>query len=409
MSNTDLRREFLAGTVMFLSNSYTLILIPSLVSSAGVPFTQVFIAMVLLTVVSSLIASRISGVPLIISTSVPLTGYVAYFLIQKNGIPVESSFGAVFYSGLLFLLLFLSGKIGELSKLIPEPLKKSIPAALGFLLAFLSFQGASGSALYVVLGGIAFGVVAMVVFPDFYLPLTLLFSLLLALLTGIHPSSSSILSASHGLASWRWDRFFFFWKGFPDVGYAISVVFLSLFFASFLDVTGTTWTIYSSLSREPDKKTSAVYGGIALGTMVGAFFGHPPLAVHAECLSGIHSGGRTPLATAFASLFFVLSFLLLPVLKLVPPVVTSPLLFLVGALLFKEVGRIELGDPEEFVPSFATIALVPLTMNLAAGIAGGFVVYTLMSLAKKKVPNVFVLLISFFSALYLLFGGVSYG
>jgi AGZA family xanthine/uracil permease-like MFS transporter len=60
--------------------------------------------------------------------------------------------------------------------------------------------------------------------------------------------------------------------------------------------------------------------------------------------------------------------------------ITAPALILVGSLMLANVARIRWEDHAEGIPAFLTIIGIPLTYNVAYGLALGFISYPLLKL-----------------------------
>jgi AGZA family xanthine/uracil permease-like MFS transporter len=92
-----------------------------------------------------------------------------------------------------------------------------------------------------------------------------------------------------------------------------------------------------------------------------------------ESIAGINMGGRTGLTSVFTALCFLPCFLLAPLAGVVPAYATASVLILVGASMFRSVGKISFSKIEEGLPAFLTIILIPLTFSITQGILWGFI------------------------------------
>ncbi|PIF03057.1 MAG: hypothetical protein CSA86_06345 [Arcobacter sp.] len=110
--------------------------------------------------------------------------------------------------------------------------------------------------------------------------------------------------------------------------------------------------------------------------------------------------------TAFiesAALFFVGTLFLLPLFKSIPSNAIYPVLVVVGVLMFSELGKIDFTETDlaTSAGAFLIVILMPLTFSITNGIAAGFLIYTLIRLAKREFTqlNVGILAITFIGAL----------
>jgi AGZA family xanthine/uracil permease-like MFS transporter len=96
-----------------------------------------------------------------------------------------------------------------------------------------------------------------------------------------------------------------------------------------------------------------------------------------------------------------------PTLTIYPTV--APALIVVGAFMMRNVGRIAWDDPQEYLPAFLTIVLIPFTFSITDGIAFGFISYVLLSLVTGRAKRVHWLMFLFtllFLVRYLALRGV---
>jgi AGZA family xanthine/uracil permease-like MFS transporter len=82
------------------------------------------------------------------------------------------------------------------------------------------------------------------------------------------------------------------------------------------------------------------------------------------------------MTSVFTALCFLPCFFLAPLAGMVPVYATAPVLILVGASMFRSVGKIRFERIEEGLPAFLTIILIPLTFSITQGILWGFISHT---------------------------------
>lgn len=138
-SNTDVRTEVLAGLTTFLTMAYIVVVNPAILSAAGVPFDQVFIATIASAAVGTLIMAFGANYPIAIA---PGMGMNAYFVsvVATQGVSYQTVFGTVFLAGIIFLLLTFTKFRELLIESIPAPLKFGITAGIGLFIAFLGLK-----------------------------------------------------------------------------------------------------------------------------------------------------------------------------------------------------------------------------------------------------------------------------
>src|SRR5713226_1660257 len=111
----------------------------------------------------------------------------------------------------------------------------------------------------------------------------------------------------------------------------------------------------------------------SLATMGAGVAGTSSGTAYIESIAGISMGGRTGMTSVFTALCFLSCFFIAPVAGMVPPCATAAVLILVGAAMFKCVGKINFSKLEEGVPAFLTLILIPLTFSITQGILWGFI------------------------------------
>jgi AGZA family xanthine/uracil permease-like MFS transporter len=114
-----------------------------------------------------------------------------------------------------------------------------------------------------------------------------------------------------------------------------------------------------------------------------------------ESIAGIEMGGRTGLTSVFTALCFLPCFFLAPLAGMVPAFATASVLILVGAAMFRSVGKINFARLEESIPAFLTIILIPLTFSITQGILWGFIshvgLYLMVGRRKEIHPAMYAL------------------
>ena len=139
-NKTTVRRELLAGTTTFLTMSYIVFVNPGILSAAGMDFGAVFTATCLAAALGTLLMGFVANYPIALA---PLMGENAFFatvvLAGVAGIQVswEVALAAVFFSGVLFLVLTLIRVREMIIDAVPESLKHAIASAIGLFIVVI--------------------------------------------------------------------------------------------------------------------------------------------------------------------------------------------------------------------------------------------------------------------------------
>jgi len=126
----------------------------------------------------------------------------------------------------------------------------------------------------------------------------------------------------------------------------------------------------------------------AIGVSFGALMGTSTVTAYVESAAGIGEGGRTGLTAVTVGILFLLALLIAPLATLIPGAATAPALIIVGVLMASSVLDINFRDFTEGFPAFITFVLMPFTYSIANGIAGGIVFYTILKVGSGKAGKV---------------------
>jgi len=407
-NNTNIRTEVIAGITTFLTMVYIVVVNPSILSAAGVPMDQVFMATVIAAVIGTLSMALFANYPIAIA---PGMGLNAYFtsVVLTHGISYQIVFGTVFLAGIIFILLSLTKLRETLIKAIPVPLKFGITSGIGLFIAFLGLKMS---------GIIVPDEETMVTLGNLHDPVTgltligLLITLILMarrvrgalfigmILTGIigyftdQLHFTKVVSAPPSPVFFELDIAGVFSHGL----YAVVFAFLLV---TIFDTTGTMIGVAEQGGfMRKDGTFPRVRPALladATATTVGAMFGTSPSTAYVESTSGVAAGGRTGLTSVVVAGLFGLSIFFFPIVQAIAnlPAITAPILIIVGCFMMEGLARINWKSFDEAFPAFVIILTMPLTSSIATGIAVGFISYPVLKLVTGKAREVHWLLYIF--------------
>src|SRR5690606_17641142 len=104
-----LRTEILAGVTTFLTMSYIIFVNPDILSSTGMDRNAVFVATCLAAALGSLIMALLANWPIGMAPGMGLNAFFAFTVVATMGYSWQQALGAVFVSGVIFLLLTVTG------------------------------------------------------------------------------------------------------------------------------------------------------------------------------------------------------------------------------------------------------------------------------------------------------------
>lgn len=406
-NKTTIRTEMVAGMTTFFTMVYIIIVNPAILSSAGVPFNQVFMATIISAVIGTLIMGLFANYPIAIAPGMGMNAYFAT-VVASQGLTYQVVFGTVFLAGLIFILLSFTKFREVLIGAIPASLKYGITSGIGLFIAFLGLKQS---------GIVVPNEATMIGFGDFHQPATLLtlIGLLITLIlvtrkikgalfigmiiTGIIAALTGQLTFTKIVSAPPMPVFFDL-----DITGVFSQSLYTIVFAFLLvtifDTTGTMIGVAEQAGLMKDGKlprAKFALLGDAIATTVGSMFGTSPSSAYVESTAGVSAGGRTGLTAVFVAALLAISMFFSPIIGAISnlPALTAPVLIIVGCFMMEGLAKINWTKFEDAFPAFAIIMAMPLTSSIATGISIGFISYPLLKLVSGKGKEVHPLLYLF--------------
>lgn len=395
-AGSTVRREIIGGVTTYLTMAYVIVVVPTMLAdpAVGMPKGPLITATILSAIYGTLVVGLYGRVPFAMAPGMGLSAYFAYSLCLGAGAPWTVALGAVFLSGLLFLALGLCGIRRLIAAGIPESLKLASAAGIGLFILFIGLKGigviSPSPETCVTLGkwnrplllGV-FGIVLCGVLETRRVTGGLLLAIALVtvagLLVGQVEPPTGIVSLPPNPAPVC---------GRLDVRGALRVGFLGpIFILMFVDLFDSIGTMIACgkdngiFDDDPRlEKLDRALRVDASATVVGAVLGVPTLATYVESAAGISAGARTGLASVVTALCFAAALCFAPLIAVVPSFATAPALVITGITMFRSVRHLDFQRFDELIPAVLTLILMPLTYSISAGIAAGFVSWTLLKL-----------------------------
>lgn len=404
-NKTSVKTEVVAGITTFMTMAYIIFVNPNIVKATGMNPEGVMIATIVSAAFATILMALLANYPFALAPGMGLNAYFTYTVVMGMGWTWEQALGAVFISGVIFLLLTLTKIRETIINSIPNSLKSAIGAGIGLFIAFIGLVNAgivvSNPATFVALGKLTsptvlmavFGLMLMAILMARKVPGAILISILITTVLGIIFKTAS---APTGIIAWPdfkpWGDVF----GKLDIMGALNkgffTVVFSFLFVDFFDNAGTLVGV-SKQAGLLNKKGELPRAGRALlsdslATISGSFFGTPTVTTYIESASGVAAGGRTGLTGITVAVLFLLSLFFIPIISIVPAGATAPALIIVGALMMRHVVDISWDDLTEAIPAFLALIAMPLTYSIATGVAVGFVAYPVIKLFTGRGKSV---------------------
>lgn len=431
---TTVKTEIVAGITTFLAMAYILGVNPMILADAGMDKNAVFMATALASAVACFLMGFLANYPVALSAGMGVNALFAYTVCGAMGYSWQAALAAVFISGVVFVLISVTGLRKKIIDAIPVQLKLAIGAGIGFFIAFVGLKNCgliiANESTFVGIGNLAdptvllaaFGLIVTIVCVVRKVPAGVFVGLVITAVVGavLGMMGMENMPAVNGFitTSFEMNAAGAFMQGFGELfanPMNALVVIFSFLFVDFFDTAGTLVAVGNEIGlvNEKGELENAEQALLAdsIGTCVGAALGTSTVTSFVESSSGVGVGGRTGLTAVTTGVLFVLSIFVSPlILGLITNAVTAPALIVVGVMMAQQMKNVKWDDITIAIPAFVTIISMILMYSISNGIAFGFISYVVVMLAagraKEIHPTVWALMVIFvfyFASPYLSF------
>lgn len=401
-NGTSLRTEVVAGCTTFLTMAYIMFVNPLILGDAGMDRGAVFVATCLAAAIGTLAMGLYANYPLALAPGMGLNAYFAYGVVKGMHYSWQVALGAVFISGVLFLILSLLRLREWIVDAIPPSLKMAISAGIGLFLGIIALENAGIIAAspdtLVTIGNVnapaailaACGFLLIAALDARRVPGAIIISVLATTAAGVGLGVSPFRGVAAAPPSLAPTFLKLDLSGALEVG-LVTIIF-ALFFVDLFDNTGTLVGVAHRAGMiGPDGKIprlNRVFVADSIATLCGALLGTSTVTSYIESAAGVRSGGRTGLVGVVVALLFLLSLFLSPLAGTVAAYATAPALLYVACLMARGLAEIDWEDATEYAPAVITAIAMPLTFSIADGIAFGFILYAGVKLLAGKIKDI---------------------
>lgn len=431
-NNTTVKTEILAGLTTFMAMAYILMVNAGMFSELGVvSYGAIYIATGISAIVGTVLIGLLANLPMAQASGMGLNAFFVYSCCFAMGFTYANALVLILIDGIVFIILSATGLKKAIFHAIPAAVRKAIPAGIGLFIAFIGLQNAGivvadpstgvnlssfniftgdatwagimpklvtilalvaiailakknvkGAILWGILGGAVAYYLLGITVPGFYEGFSF---------------NANPLSAFQEFGTQAFGKVFtegFDFSAYIEAngmaGFIAAVAATSLAFC-LVDMFDTMGTLYGACARgnmlneegEVPNMDKAMLAD-AIATTTGAICGTSTVTTFVESSAGVAEGGRTGLTSLATAAFFFLALFVSPIASLIPGVATAAALIYVGVLMMNCVKEIDWLDPSIAVPSFLTIAVMPMTYNISYGIAFGIISAVLINLFTGK-------------------------
>lgn len=433
-NNTNVRTEVLAGVTTFMTMAYILAVNPTtmtafndilgLEGSARMNPNGVFMATAIAAFVGTLLMALLANYPFAMAPGMGLNAYFAYTVVLKMGYTWQMALAAVFFEGLIFILLSLTNVREAIFNAIPTTLKFAVSTGIGLFIAFIGLQnakivenndatlvqfhafhgdGVTQTANVAVILAII-GVIITAILLIKQVKGGILFGILITWILGIICELTGLYVVTPDAGYYSLLPSFssgFQFGAIADVAFKVDfskvfslefvVVMFAFLFVDMFDTLGTLIGVSAKANMlDKDGKLPRIRGALlsdAVGTTTGALLGTSTVTTYVESATGVSEGGRTGLTALTTAVLFLLSIFLSPIFLAIPSFATAPALIIVGFYMMGSVLNIDFADMSEAIPAFVCIIAMPFTYSISEGIFFGVISYVLVNLITGKVKE----------------------
>src|SRR5947209_14154550 len=116
-------REALGGVTTFLTLAYILAVNPVFLTAAGIPAQGAIVATALSAAFATLLMAFVANYPIALAPGMGMNAFFAYGICVGSGVPWQTALGMVFWAGVLFVVLTVTGARRGLERAVPEVVK----------------------------------------------------------------------------------------------------------------------------------------------------------------------------------------------------------------------------------------------------------------------------------------------
>jgi len=419
---SSVRAEIVGGATTFVSMAYIIVVNPAILSFAGIPSGPSTVATILTAAFGTLLMGLYANRPIAVAPYMGENAFIAFGL-AAFGITWQQRLGAVFISGIAFLIITLIGVRTWLAESVSTSMKHSFAAGIGLFLTFIGLVEtgivAPSKAVPVQIGDIRSAPVLLAIF-GFIITAAMLYrrirgAILIGMaLTAIGGYLLGAGAAPHGVIALPYDLSPIALK--LDIAGVLRLSFLpillTLFLMSLLDTLGTLVGVGAASGMLDERgnfpQIERPMFVDALSCVFSGLIGTSTSGAYIESSTGIREGARTGLASVVTASLFLLSLFFIPLFEPLQSLryAYAPPLLVVGMLMLSSVAKIDFDDFTELVPAFATIVVMVFTYNIANGLTAGLLLYPIMKLLAGRVREIRAgsIVLAVLCAVYFVFG-----
>ncbi|WP_315926202.1 NCS2 family permease [Mesorhizobium sp. SP-1A] len=398
---SSIRTEIIAGVTTFLTMSYIIFVNPEILSSTGMDRNAVFVATCLAAALGSLIMALVARWPIGMAPGMGLNAFFAFTVVGAMGFTWQQALGAVFISGVIFMILTVTGVRRWLVEGIPHSMRSAVAAGVGLFLGIIALKSSgivvANEATLVGMGDVTKTGPLLAILGFFIIAALDALKVRGAILIGI--LVITVLSMALGVSQFG---------GIVSMPPSIAPTFLQLdimgalhsglahvilvfVLVEIFDATGTLIGVAKRAGLMPEGKPNRLGRALladSTAILAGSLLGTSSTTAYVESASGVQAGGRTGLTALVVGVLFLAALFFSPLAGAVPVYATAPALLYVACLMMRELVDVEWADITEAAPAALTALMMPFTYSIANGLAFGFISYAVLKTLTGRIREV---------------------
>jgi AGZA family xanthine/uracil permease-like MFS transporter len=428
--STTVKTEIMAGLTTFVTMSYIMFLNPIIMSKTGMPFEGLFLATCLGAAIATILMGLYANWPVGLAPGMGLNAFFTFSVVGGMGYSWEIALGAVFLSGVLFVLMSVTRLREWMLDSIPMSLRLAMTAGVGLFLGFigLRFTGIvipnPDNALALAdlthfgfgefgpeapaLGFLSFLLIAVLSYRKVFGAIIIgiaATTFIAFVMTWVLPTDFFVVSEA--AKSFAPASGFMSYKGIlavpefsaiepilwkADIAGAFQIalipVIVTFLFVNIFDTAGTLMGVAERANLQDEngkiEGLSKSLKADSLASVIGTGFGCPPVTSYVESAAGVAVGGRTGLTAVTIGLLFAVGMFFLPLAQMLPGFAVDGALIYVAMLMMSSLRGLDWDDLTEYAPAVCTTIMMAFTFSIANGIAFGFITYTVLKVGTGK-------------------------
>ncbi|MBN8570234.1 MAG: NCS2 family permease [Ignavibacteria bacterium] len=420
-NNTTVRIEVLAGITSFLACMYIIVVNPAILKDAGMPFSAVLTATVLVCFFSSIAMGLYANNPIIVAPGMGINAFFTYTAVIGMGMSWQAALGTVFWSGVIIMLLSFSNIRVHILQAVPHSVRMGLASGIGLFIALIGLENSgfiiankatliSKAPLNAMTATFLIGLAVTIILVIKKVPASLILGIIITTILSIPigrlwGDASAVNFGTKTLVSFNGifsaPDFSLFMSmdflgalKFSAIGVIFTFVFVDMFdsISTFMGIA-EAGNLLDKEGQPRNVKQSLIADGFS--SVISGVFGTSAGTAYIESATGIREGGRTGLTAVVGGLLFLPCMFFSPLLSIIPAIATAPILIVVGALFMIPMTRLDWTDFEISFPAFIAMIMIPFTFSINEGIVFGLLSYTIIKLVlgkyKELTPTLIIL------------------